>query len=97
MGNSIISIAKVQGNRVTVGIDAPRDIKVYREEITTQIATPCRDSLEDELAEALQLLLGGMRMPDNVSPATHEMLHVKHEHVAKAEAVVRKWMKGGEA
>ena len=93
MGNSTISIAKVQGNRVSVAIDAPSSIKVYREEIAP--TTPSK-SLEDELAEALQLLLGGMRMPDTVSPATHQMLHVKHEHVAKAEAVVAKWMKGGD-
>ena len=38
IGNNIeIKILKVQGNQVHIGIDAPRDVSIYRQEIYEQI------------------------------------------------------------
>lgn len=38
IGNSIkIKVLKVQGSQVHIGIDAPRELSVYREEIYEQI------------------------------------------------------------
>lgn len=38
IGNNIkIKVLKVQGNQVHIGIDAPRELSVYREEIYEQI------------------------------------------------------------
>lgn len=38
IGNNIkVKILKVQGNQVHLGIEAPRDLSVYREEIYEQI------------------------------------------------------------
>lgn len=38
IGNNIqIKVLKVQGNQVHIGIDAPKDISVYRQEIYDQI------------------------------------------------------------
>ena len=35
--NVIVKVLKVQGGQVHIGIDAPREISVYREEIYDQI------------------------------------------------------------
>ena len=91
-GNIQLTLCDSEKGVARIGVDAPASIKVWREEIAPPSPSP---SLEDELAEALQLLLGGMRMPDNVFPTSHQMMHVRHDHVAKAEAVVAKW-KGGD-
>ena len=41
IGNNIkIKVLKVQGNQVHIGIDAPRELSVYREEIYEQILGP---------------------------------------------------------
>ena len=38
IGNNIeIKILKVQGNQVHIGIEAPRDVSIYRQEIYEQI------------------------------------------------------------
>jgi len=38
IGNDVvIKVLKVQGNQVHIGINAPRDISVYRHEIYTQV------------------------------------------------------------
>jgi carbon storage regulator len=38
IGNNIqIKVLKIQGNQVHIGIDAPKDISVYRQEIYEQI------------------------------------------------------------
>jgi carbon storage regulator len=92
VGSTTISIAKVQGNRVSVGIDAPKDIAIYREEIAPRVFPL---SLEDELAEALQLLLGSVTEADLLFPTTHQVMHVKIEHAARAQEALSKWRNGG--
>ena len=32
-GNIVITVAKIEGNRVRIGIDAPDDIKILRKEL----------------------------------------------------------------
>ncbi len=36
-GNIIITIIEVRGDRVRIGIEAPRDVSVHREEIYNEI------------------------------------------------------------
>jgi carbon storage regulator len=51
IGNNIqIKVLKVQGNQVHIGIEAPKDISVYRQEIYEQI--------RDENAKAVQAASG---------------------------------------
>ncbi len=95
MGQITVGISKVQGNRVSVAIDAPQDVRVLREEIAPTLTK--HKSLEDELAEALQLLLGSMTEPDALFPKSHQVMHVRIEHAAKAQEALRKWRKGGAA
>lgn len=38
-GNIVITIVKVDRNQVRIGIDAPKDVPVYREEIAPEALT----------------------------------------------------------
>lgn len=35
--NIIVKIVRIEGNKIRIGIDAPRDIPVYREEVQKKI------------------------------------------------------------
>lgn len=72
IGNNIkIKVLKIQGNQVHIGIDAPKDISVYRQEIYEQISKenakavqPASDErikmLENNLNSLKSLLAGGL-------------------------------------
>lgn len=38
--NITLVISKVSGNRVTIGIEAPRDVKIVRSELETEVQSP---------------------------------------------------------
>lgn len=46
--NVVIDVLGVKGNQVRIGIDAPKDVEVHREEIYDRIQA---EKLENELAE----------------------------------------------
>jgi carbon storage regulator len=35
-GGIVVTVVKIEGGQVRLGIEAPRDVKVYREEILTK-------------------------------------------------------------
>lgn len=39
-GNIVITILKIQDRAVSVGVEAPPDVKIYREELATALASP---------------------------------------------------------
>jgi carbon storage regulator len=52
IGNNIeIKVLKVQGNQVHIGIDAPRDISVYRQEIYEQIRQENENAVQSNFNE----------------------------------------------
>ena len=49
IGNNIeIKVLKIQGNQVHLGINAPREITVYRHEIWQQVLEENRNSISDK-------------------------------------------------
>ena len=50
-----ITVLGVKGNQIRIGVDAPRDVAVHREEVLhrsqgeTQRATPCKDKIDGNL------------------------------------------------
>ncbi len=51
IGNNIkIKVLKVQGNQVHIGIDAPRDLSVYREEIYEQIRKENENAVQSNIS-----------------------------------------------
>lgn len=43
----IVTVLEVHGDQVRIGIDAPRDIKVFREEVLKRDQGPTQDRAED--------------------------------------------------
>ena len=81
IGNNIqIKVLKIQGNQVHIGIEAPKDISVYREEIYEQIrkenakavqpASEARIKLLEDNLNSLKSLLSsaGRGKPKDVPP-----------------------------
>ena len=54
LGDDIkLFVQEVRGNQVRIGIEAPGDVRVYREEIYLQILDESRKALEQTLAQSL--------------------------------------------
>jgi len=49
--NITLIVSKVSGNRVTIGIEAPRDVKVVRGELQLKAITEIELELKSEVAE----------------------------------------------
>lgn len=93
VGNATLTVLESKSGRTQIGIDAPKDIAIYREEIAPVLTR--HKSLEDELAEALMLMFGSMTEADPLCPKTHQLMRVKIEHAARAQEALSKWRKGG--
>ena len=66
IGNNIeVKILKVQGNQVHLGIDAPRDLSIYRQEIYEQIRaeneSAVQSSIDDQRIKQLEDNLSSIR------------------------------------
>ena len=49
----VLTIVSVKGNRVTIGIDAPRSVEIQRKELVVENSTPaCAIPIEVENLEA---------------------------------------------
>jgi carbon storage regulator len=56
IGNSIkIKVLKVQGNQVHIGIDAPRELSVYREEIYEQIRKENENAVQSNINNEVKI------------------------------------------
>ena len=59
IGNEVeITILEAKGNKVKVGIKAPKSVPVYRKEIYVQIQEANKEAINAEGMEALKNLLG---------------------------------------
>lgn len=56
--NIEITILEVKGDQVKIGINAPKEVPVYRKEVYLQIQEANRESVSVEGMEALKNLLG---------------------------------------
>ncbi len=66
IGNNIkVKVLKVQGNQVHIGIDAPKDFSIYREEIFEQIraenANAVQNNIQPAMLEQLENNLTGLK------------------------------------
>lgn len=53
-----ITVLEIKGEQVKIGINAPKEIPVYRKEVYVQIQEANKQSIETEGMEALKKLLG---------------------------------------
>lgn len=57
IGNDIeITILEIKGEQVKIGINAPKSIPVYREEVYTQIKEANKEAVSDAVQENLKNL-----------------------------------------
>jgi carbon storage regulator len=63
IGDSVkVTIVEIKGNQIRVGIDAPADLRIYREEIYRQILEENKSAAEAVMAgSALDTLSGGWK------------------------------------
>jgi len=60
--NVKVTIVEIKGNQIRVGIDAPADLRIYREEIYRQILEENKSAAEAVMAgSALDTLSGGWK------------------------------------
>lgn len=60
--NITLVISKVCGNRVTIGIDAPRDVKVVRGELQTETGVPMTATVSASIS-ADEVEVAGLSKP----------------------------------
>ena len=76
IGNNIkVKILKVQGNQVHLGIDAPRELSVYREEIYEQIRKENVNAVQKSV-DAAKI----KQLEDNLSSLKHLFFPQKDEN-----------------
>ena len=56
--NVEITVLEIKGEQVKLGISAPREVPVYRKEVSVQIQDANQESVDVAGIEALQNLLG---------------------------------------
>jgi len=56
--NVEITILDVKGDQIKVGIQAPKDVTIYRKEVYLQIQDANKEAMETESLDALKNLLG---------------------------------------
>ena len=56
--NIEITILEIKGDQVKIGIEAPRDISIYRKEVYLQIQEANSEAVSAEGMDALKNLLG---------------------------------------
>lgn len=56
-------VSKVSGNRVTIGIEAPKDVKITRGELLVETASECESATDRQCRVASQTVRnqGGLR------------------------------------
>ena len=59
IGNNItITILDIKGDQVKIGVEAPKEVPVYRQEVYVQIQEANRAAAKNEGMDALKALLG---------------------------------------
>ena len=56
--NIEITILEVKGDQVKIGINAPKEVPIYRKEVYTQIQEANKEAMAADGMEALKNLLG---------------------------------------
>lgn len=59
--NVKVTVVEIKGNQVRVGIEAPSDLRIYREEIYLQILDENKKAAEGVLDSSLEQLSGGWK------------------------------------
>ena len=52
IGNTVVFVKQIRGNQVTLGIEAPREVRVLRGELESTLTQPC---LPKQLAQGLKV------------------------------------------
>jgi|688.fasta_scaffold10684_2 carbon storage regulator CsrA len=79
--NITIVISKISGNRVTIGIEAPRDVKVVRGELERQVAAESNVA-GDRSAELDRIAVVERERISSESQVFHLRLKIDNEMVA---------------
>ena len=79
--NITIVISKISGNRVTIGIEAPRDVKVVRGELERQVAAESNVA-GDRIAELDRIAVVERERISSESQVFHLRLKIDNEMVA---------------
>ncbi len=68
-GNIVVTVVEVRGDQIRLGIDAPRSVKVYREEVYAQILAANAAAAEsvDRDSQLLQRAAGKIPPPPTSS------------------------------
>jgi carbon storage regulator len=75
IGNQVtVTVVEVRGDQVRIGIDAPRDIQVHREEVFKALQTENRDAAgsADRARKLVARLPSAARRPDGSVGSKHD-------------------------
>lgn len=56
--NIEITILEIKGDQIKIGINAPKEVSIYRKEVYLQIQESNKEAINSEGVEALKKLLG---------------------------------------
>ena len=64
--NITLIVSKVSGNRVTIGIEAPKDVKVVRGELNTALNAPTSEKVEPKPISLREFAANGLPLQRQV-------------------------------
>ncbi|MCP3178434.1 carbon storage regulator CsrA [Desulfuromonas sp. KJ2020] len=59
-----ISVVEIKGGGIRIGIDAPQDMKIYRQEVYDRICTENKEATQWNLADLNSLLTASLAKED---------------------------------
>lgn len=77
IGNNItLTVLKVKGNSVQIGVEAPRDVRVLRSELAFEDNQPQKDTKQKQSAgvNRLRELAAGVKQETTVVPVTVQLV-----------------------
>jgi carbon storage regulator len=60
----ILTVREINGNQVKIGIEAPMDVQVFREELYLKIAEANQEASQTSLEDLERLVGGGVKNDD---------------------------------
>ena len=93
-----VTIVEIKGNQIRVGVDAPSDLRIYREEIYLQILEENKSAAEGiSLDSALEELSGGWKRGGQTDKGSHSERQNEGVNAKRPEVLLKRKSVGSKA